>query len=86
VSLYKVLDVVKGSVGGEKALEAKQWVPARELKRLTLTANAVETARSGGRHAYPTYSLTNAKLDPMPLADAWEVIRRVVRAWLLTKP
>jgi len=85
MSLYKVLDVVEDSVGGERALEAKGWVPATSLKRLTLTANAIETAASGGRHATGKYSLAKSRLQPLPLDEAWDVVRQMVRSWLMTR-
>lgn len=85
VSLYKVLDVIEDTVGGERALEAKGWVPATSLKRLTLTANAIETAASGGRHATAKFSLARSRLQPLPLDEAWDVVRQLVRSWLMTR-
>jgi hypothetical protein len=66
-------------------LEAKGWVPATSLKRLTLTANAIETAASGGRHATRKYSLAKSRLGPLPLDEAWNVVRQIVRSWLMTR-
>jgi hypothetical protein len=85
VGLYKILDAVEDAVGGEHVLEQKGWVPADDLKRLTLTANAIETATHGGRHAKRKSSLARSKLAPMTLDEAWRTTKALVRAWLLDR-
>jgi hypothetical protein len=80
--LYKVLDVVEEDVGGERALEAKGWVPQSELKRFTQTANSQGAAGSDARHARDAFRPPKV---PMPLADAVDLIRRLLIAWLATK-
>lgn len=83
-SLYKVLDAIEEDVGGERALEAKRWVPASDLRHFTQNANAIENAASGGRHARSAYRLSRAT-RAMPLDRAVEVIIRLVELWLADK-
>jgi len=79
-TLYKILDAVEEDVGGERALERLKWVPRAELKRFTQSANAIETARSGGRHAKTKYTLGPSAA--MTLPEAEELIATLVRSWL----
>ena len=80
--LYKVLDVVEEDVSGERALEAKGWVPRSELKRFTQTANSHGAVGLDARHARNAFRPPKV---PMPLADAVDLIRRVLISWLATK-
>ena len=85
VSLCKIVDAIEDDVGGGRTLEAKGWVAPNNLKRLTMTANAVEMAREGGRHAKRKSSLATAKLPPMTIEEAWQTVRMLARAWLLAR-
>lgn len=79
-SLYKVLDAVEEAVGGERALRDQNWVPARELRRFTQSANAIENAAGGGRHARSDYRL--GATPRMTEAEGLALIRTVVTGWL----
>jgi hypothetical protein len=81
-SIYKILDAVGDDVGGLNRLKRKAWIPATEFQRITLTANAHETALDGGRHATRDISLSNSKLSAIPLDEAWSGVTRLVDAWL----
>jgi hypothetical protein len=81
-STYKIIDAVGDDVGGINKLKRQAWIPETEFQRITLTANAHETALDGGRHAKRDISLSNSKLSAIPLDEAWNGVTRLVDAWL----
>jgi len=83
-SLYKILDAIEEDLGGEKAVEQTGWVPPRDLKRFTQNANAIENARSGGRHAKTRFT-SGDSANSMTIAEADRLMSKLVTAWLRTK-
>lgn len=80
-ALYKILDVIEEDVGGERALERIGWVPARDLRRFTRSANAIENTAKGGRHARSDYRLGDPS-QAMELREASAMIEHLVQRWL----
>jgi hypothetical protein len=84
-NLYKIIDQIGSAEGGKKGLIRHGWIDERTLERITLTANAIEKALDGGRHALPTYSLGAASLPEIGLDEAAEAVKGLVRAWLASR-
>ena len=82
VSIGKIIDTVSDDVGSQHLLREKNWIPKTDFRRITLTANAKETAREGGRHAMEAISLSKSDLSPITLDEAWHALTRLVNAWL----
>jgi hypothetical protein len=79
VALYKALEVVEHSVGGERQLEAKGWGAPSDVKRFTRTANNMQALGDEARHANPKFVPPRA---PMALDEARHLIRTVLTRWL----
>jgi hypothetical protein len=79
--LYKVYEVVRDDVK-RKRIISNGWATHRELRRLTGTANHPALAGRDARHARQS---TPPMTDPMSLADAQELVGRIVRAWIASK-
>jgi hypothetical protein len=77
--LANVLDVIEEDLGGERAVQEKNWVPGEELRRFSQTANSYEAVGPLARHARSNF---RAPSTPMRLPDAVALIRSVVQAWL----
>jgi hypothetical protein len=80
--LYKVLELIEQDYGGEKAFYALNWEPEAELRRFTHTANNVGALGLDARHARLDWTVP---ADPMSLAEATELIRRLLERWLASK-
>lgn len=80
-NLYKVLDAIEESLGGEKALLATGWVSDRKLTRFTRTANTMQAIGDNSRHGKRNQP---APPKPMTLQDAQALIRLLVKKYLET--
>ena len=80
--LYKVLELIEQDCGGEKAFYALGWEPEAELRRFTHTANNLGALGLDARHARLDWTVP---ARPMSLADATELIRRLMERWLASK-
>jgi hypothetical protein len=77
-----VLDIIREDVGDLRSIESRSGVATREISRFTQTANSYQALGSAARHAI----LRNAPpKSPMPLSEATELIRRLLRFWLADK-
>jgi len=77
VDLYKLYEIVRSNVGGEKAL--KQWASSADLSAFTASANRPDVSGSEARHARST----GARLPKrtMNLAEGEAFIRRLIETW-----
>jgi hypothetical protein len=82
VNLYKVLDAISDDLGSLDAVKKKNWVAAGEIGRFTGTANNHTAAAGEARHGF---DYRRGMSNPMTLAEAEELIRTLLRAWLKTK-
>ena len=82
VELYRILEIVKASIGrnGTTITDAG-WATRGQLERFSRTANSPdpEAAGDAARHGH---SKEQPPPRPMILNDARELIRQVVRQWL----
>lgn len=74
--LYRILDVIQEDTGGFAQFG---WAPEAELTRFKHTANSVAAAGDEARHGRER---TAPPLHPMRLAEARQLIDRVLREWL----
>lgn len=76
IDLYKVIELIAGSVGGEKHLftAPKNWTTPAEYKRFNQTANS-----HGGRHAPGKFAPPK---KPMTRLSARRYVAGVVDSWL----
>ena len=85
VELYRILEIVKASVGRNRTtITDAGWVTKRQLARFRRTANSPDPKAAGdaARHGH---SKDPPPPRPMTLNDARDLIRRVVRQWLDTE-
>ncbi len=71
--IYKTLETLMLSAGGERAFLARHWAPEKDIKRLKQTANSA-------RHAKRRYQPIP---DPMELREARRLISQLLRRALL---
>ena len=81
VELYRLLEIVEASVS-RKGITDAGWATKKQLERFRRTANSLKAAGAAARHGREH---TQPPPQPMPLNDARELIRRVVRQWLDTE-
>jgi len=79
--LYKIVEILRRNVGGEKALDAKDWVPAGDIEAVTMSANRADISGDDARHAR-TSSSPSKRVRPMTLPEAQQVIDQLVARWL----
>ncbi|NEB01227.1 hypothetical protein [Streptomyces sp. SID13726] len=79
VDLYKVYEIVRGNVGGDKQLKATQWVSGGDLSAFTASANRPDVSGSEARHARATG--TGLPKRTMTLAEGEAFVRSLVLAW-----
>jgi len=77
--LYKIYEIVRENVGGEKALLAQNWVPLSDLKAFTGSANLPAVSGTEARHARAPSGMPKRT---MTLHQARSVISGLVLAWL----
>jgi hypothetical protein len=75
VDLYKALECLEDWTGGERELQALNWIQAKELKRLKRTANYWRH-RLGGKHKLPA--------RPVSPSEARKMVGTLVRSALAT--
>ncbi|MET9269370.1 hypothetical protein [Kribbella sp. NPDC003557] len=77
--LYKVYEIVRSNVGSESDLVAKNWVPARDLKAFTASANLPTVSGDAARHARTAAGIPKHTMD---VRQARALINFLVVAWL----
>ncbi len=78
--LYKVLELIRKDVGGQKRLEGKTWVDKAKLSRFTHTANWLDAVSA--RHAR---GLRPAPEHPWTILEGRAFISALARGWLNEK-
>lgn len=73
--LYNVFELIRKDVGGQRALEAVEWVSEAELTRFTQTTNQL-------RHAVPK---GDPPRRPMNEGEAVQFISAMLEAWIRSK-
>lgn len=79
VDLYKVYEIVRHHVGGEKSLLTYPWVSKAEISAFTGSANRPDVSGDSARHARTS---GRAPARTMTLTEGQEFIRNIVIAWL----
>lgn len=78
IALYKLLEIVEGSVGGESVLVARGWAPAVELKRFTTSANHPKASGDEARHS----RMKGEPKHTMTIDGARSLICHIVQQWI----
>jgi hypothetical protein len=78
--LYKIYEIVRANVGGQKPLEAKNWVRPSDLSAFSASANLPSISGAAARHA----RLSGDPKHTMSLHQARTTINHLVAAWLRT--
>lgn len=81
-SLYKVFELIRDDVGGERRLIQRGCVSKRVLSRFRRTAQSRDAIGDEARHASKRYT---APRHPMTLSEARGVIKGILEHWLQTK-
>ena len=82
VNLYRLYEIVRDDVGGEKAIASRGWCQPDDLKLFRWTANHPEASGDSARHG----SIRQDPPEkPMELAQAQTLIRTMVQKWLQEK-
>jgi hypothetical protein len=71
--LYKVYEIVRDNVGGEAALSGKDWLPKRDIKAFTVSANRPDISGDQARHARSS-GPPPKRTRPMTLSEAQQMI------------
>jgi hypothetical protein len=81
-SLYKVFEIIRDDVGGNRCLIQRGWVSKRVLSRFTRTAQSRDAIGDEARHASKKFTPPR---HPMVLSEVRGVIRSILERWLQTK-
>lgn len=79
VVLYKVFEVIRDDVGGEKALRSFGWVSGKQLSTFTSSVNNPSVMGDHARHASDKQTPPRS---PMDRPQAARFIRQLVISWL----
>jgi hypothetical protein len=82
VSLYRILEVIEGDVGGLKEIRDRGWVSMKSIKRFKSTANSCKAVGDEARHGIEN---TQPPKDPMSLSEARSFISQILHNWLREK-
>ena len=80
--LYKIYEIVRDGVGGERQLVSNGWLTQKARSRFTNTANNFEAAGDKARHARLS---TAPPSVPMDMIEAGRLIGDLVLEWFKTK-
>ena len=81
-SLYKVFEIIRDDIGGERRLIQRGWINQEDLSRFTQTAQCREAIGDETRHAIKKFTPPSR---PMGLSEARGVIKSILERWLQTK-
>jgi hypothetical protein len=82
VSLYRILDLIKGDVGGLKEIRDRGWATMKSIERFKRTANSCKAVGDEARHGTEG---TDPPKDPMSLSEARSFIEQILHNWLREK-
>jgi len=77
VDLYRLYELIENDVG--RPMHQLGWASRNEIECFARTANSVAAAGDKARHGIER---TDPPPEPMSLSHAWELIDRIMRAWL----
>jgi hypothetical protein len=79
VTLYLVFEAIRDNVGGQRALEQKQFVPTQQLKDFTYAAQHNRSLSEGMRHSS---AIARLPKTPVALVHAHGIINVLTMRWL----
>ena len=82
VNLYRLYEIVRDDIGGEKAIVSRGWCQPEDLRLFRWTANHPEASGDAARHGSRSES---APKQPMELSQAQTIIKTMVQKWLRAK-
>jgi hypothetical protein len=83
VELYKIYEIISDDAGGDKGIVSRGWATTAELRSFTATANRRELSGDDARHG--SDEGRPFKGEPMRVADAESLIRRVLSSYVMSK-
>lgn len=81
-TLYKVYEIIKKDVGGDKTIKDNGWASIKKIERFTRTANSPDAIGDKARHGVQK---NQPPKNPMSLSEAESLIRHLVKCWLASK-
>jgi hypothetical protein len=81
-SLYKIYEIIREDVAGQKAIIKSGWATKRGLNRFTQTAQSRAAIGDLARHAT---SKPEPPLQPMNIKEARALVRGMILGWLSSK-
>jgi hypothetical protein len=81
-NLYKVYEIIRDDLGGERMLEKKAWANKKDIKRFTQSAQSREQLGDQARHASKKYRPAD---NPMFLDEAKGMVKNLVISWSTEK-
>jgi hypothetical protein len=79
INLYKVLDAMREAHGDLRGLQAKNYVPAKDIEDFKATAESLPAIGLLARHAKTKGVILNAR---MSLPEAQEMFRKLFEGWI----
>jgi hypothetical protein len=80
-NLYKVFEIIRDECIGEESLVARNFIPKRDLKRFTQSAQSRELLGDEARHASRKYKPPEI---PMTIDEARRLIKQLFSKWVKT--
>jgi hypothetical protein len=82
VSLFKVYEIIRDELGGDRKLTQTKWTTKATLSRFTHTAQSEDILGAEARHASKKYGTPKV---PMSKFEAHYFIRELLLSWIRTK-
>lgn len=82
VTLYKIYEIIKGDVGGEKSIRDNGWASRNKTQLFRRTANSPDAMGDKARHGVQK---CQPPKNPMSLNEAKSLILHLVKCWLDSK-
>lgn len=79
VNLYRVFEIIRDAVGGEREIVARAWSSQAQTDRFRRTMNSVGALGLDARHGVEKSA---PPPDPMSIQEAQEFIARLLERWL----
>ncbi|MCJ8010159.1 hypothetical protein MUG84_00190 [Paenibacillus sp. KQZ6P-2] len=82
MNLYKIYEVIRDDLNGEAALISKNYIPRKDIKRFTQSAQSKELLGDEARHASLKYKPPEI---PMNIDEARQLIKQLFEHWVISK-
>ena len=82
VNLYRIYEIIKRDMGGDKKITDQGWTTNGQLNNFRHTANSPDSIGHDARHGVQT---NDPPSDPMELSAAKGLIKHVAQKWLESK-